>query len=219
MKNQELQSQRLDHLGIVAGICDEIGLSETIDSQIKDNGRKVSVGQAVKAMILNGLGFVSRPLYLSPEFFHNKPVELLVGADGALSRIKQWGEFASCEWDYEHQALVATIEVEQSHQHTAWQRFRPEGPLALLPLAADNDRTCSIVWSTNDEECQQLLSLAEEEFCAALSAASEQRLGKVLKVGPRMAFPLRQRHAKMSVIAQTCVVGIGVWAYRVMLYL
>ena len=81
MKNQELQSQRLDHLGIVAGICDEIGLSETIASQIKDHGRKVSVGQAVKAMILNGLGFVSRPLYLSPEFFHNKPVELLVGAD------------------------------------------------------------------------------------------------------------------------------------------
>lgn len=81
MKSQDLQSQRLDHLGIVAGICNEIGLSEIIDAQIKDNGRKVSVGQAVKAMILNGLGFVSRPLYLSPEFFHNKPVELLVGAD------------------------------------------------------------------------------------------------------------------------------------------
>lgn len=81
MKSQELQSQRLDHLGIVAGICDEIGLSEAIDGQIKDKGRKVSVGQAVKAMILNGLGFVSRPLYLSPEFFHNKPVELLVGKD------------------------------------------------------------------------------------------------------------------------------------------
>ena len=133
--------------------------------------------------------------------------QLLVGADGALSRIKQWGEFASCEWDYEHQALVATIEVEQSHQHTAWQRFRPEGPLALLPLAADNDRTCSIVWSTNDEECQQLLSLAEEEFCAALSAASEQCLGKVLKVGPRMAFPLRQRHAKNYVVPGIALVG------------
>lgn len=79
MDVQNLQSQRLDHLGIVAGICDEIGLVETIDAQIKDTGRKVSVGQAVKAMILNGLGFVSRALYLTPEFFHNKPVELLVG--------------------------------------------------------------------------------------------------------------------------------------------
>jgi transposase len=79
MNNQDLQSQRLDHLGIVAGICNEIGLAETINTQIADTGRKVSVGQAVQAMILNGLGFVSRPLYLSPEFFHNKPVELLIG--------------------------------------------------------------------------------------------------------------------------------------------
>lgn len=79
MDTQDLQSQRLDHLGIVAGICNEIGLIETIDVQIGDNGRKVSVGQAVQAMILNGLGFVSRALYLSPEFFENKPVDLLVG--------------------------------------------------------------------------------------------------------------------------------------------
>jgi transposase len=79
MDQQDLQSHRLDHLGIVAGICNEIALIETIDAQIEDKGRKVSVGQAVQAMILNGLGFVSRPLYLSPEFFHNKPVDLLVG--------------------------------------------------------------------------------------------------------------------------------------------
>ena len=79
MDQQNLQSQRLDHLGIVAGICNEIGLIEQIDRQIDDTGRKVSVGQAVQAMVLNGLGFVSRPLYLSPEFFHNKPVDLLVG--------------------------------------------------------------------------------------------------------------------------------------------
>ncbi|MGJ3237353.1 MAG: IS1634 family transposase [Anaerolineae bacterium] len=79
MDTQNLQSQRLDHLGIIAGVCDEIGLVEAIDAQIGETGRKVSVGQAVKAMILNGLGFVSRPLYLTPEFFHNKPVDLLVG--------------------------------------------------------------------------------------------------------------------------------------------
>ena len=79
MSGQELQSQRLDHLGIVAGICHEMGLIERIDGQIGETGRKVSVGQAVQAMILNGLGFVSRPLYLSPEFFDNKPVEVLIG--------------------------------------------------------------------------------------------------------------------------------------------
>lgn len=79
MDQQVLQSQRLDHLGIVVGICNEIGLIEQIDQQIDDTGRKVSVGQAVQSTVLNGLGFVSRPLYLSPEFFHNKTVDLLIG--------------------------------------------------------------------------------------------------------------------------------------------
>jgi transposase len=79
MESSGLYSQRLDHLGIVAGICNQIGLIEQIEQQVGPNKRKVSVGQAVQAMVINGLGFVSRPLYLSPEFFENKPVDLLVG--------------------------------------------------------------------------------------------------------------------------------------------
>ena len=66
---------RLDHLGIVAGVCDRIDLIDTIDTFIGPTKRKVSVGEAVMAMVLNALGFVSRPLYLTPEFFSNKPVD------------------------------------------------------------------------------------------------------------------------------------------------
>lgn len=73
------QTQRLDHLGIVAGVCQQIDLIEEIDNRVADTGRTVSVGQAVQAMVLNALGFVSRPLYLMPEFYENKPLELLIG--------------------------------------------------------------------------------------------------------------------------------------------
>lgn len=73
------ETKRLDHLGIVAGICREIGLAEVIDQRVGPSDRQVSVGQATQAMVLNGLGFSSRALYLTPEFFANKPVELLVG--------------------------------------------------------------------------------------------------------------------------------------------
>jgi transposase len=79
MNSDNLQSQRLDHLGIVAGICNDIGLSDVIDQKIGSTGRKVRVGQAIQAMVINALGFISRPLYLTPEFFENKPVDLLVG--------------------------------------------------------------------------------------------------------------------------------------------
>lgn len=80
MQTQEshFSTQRLDHLGIVAGVCREIGLIDQVDKAVGPSRRKVSVGEAVQAMVLNALGFVGRALYLSPEFFHNKPVDLLV---------------------------------------------------------------------------------------------------------------------------------------------
>jgi transposase len=79
MGTSEVWTERLDHLGIVAGVCREIGLIEEIDRIVGPTERKVSVGQATQAMVLNALGFVGRALYLTPEFFANKPVELLIG--------------------------------------------------------------------------------------------------------------------------------------------
>jgi transposase len=81
METVSYTSEVLDHLGIVAGICREIGLVEQIDQQVPKRSGPISVGQAVQAMVINALGFVSRPLYLSPEFFQNKPVDLLVGEE------------------------------------------------------------------------------------------------------------------------------------------
>jgi transposase len=75
---QRFETQRIDHLGIVAGICQEIGLIEAIDQQVGQSERKVNCGQAVQAMVLNALGFVSRALYLMPDYLRNKPVDLLI---------------------------------------------------------------------------------------------------------------------------------------------
>src|SRR4051812_23903986 len=71
--------ERLDHLGIVAGICREIGLGELLDGHIEPSRQRVSVGTATVAMVLNGLGFSNRRLYLVPQFFENKPVGRLLG--------------------------------------------------------------------------------------------------------------------------------------------
>lgn len=73
------ETKRVDHLGIAAGICHEIGLIAEIDTAVGTTGRQVSVGQAIQAMILNGLGFTSRAMYLTPEFFQNRPVAALLG--------------------------------------------------------------------------------------------------------------------------------------------
>ena len=75
------QSQVLDHLGLVAAMDEELGIGAVIDRAMAQDATKrtVSLGQAVKAMVLNGLGFVNQPLYLVPSFFHTKPPERLMG--------------------------------------------------------------------------------------------------------------------------------------------
>jgi transposase len=73
-------SQVLDHLGLVAGMFDELGLGDVIDQATQQNPemRDLTVGEAVKAMVLNGLGFVNHALYLVPRFFQNKPTYQLI---------------------------------------------------------------------------------------------------------------------------------------------
>lgn len=91
-------NERLDHLGIVAGVCQEIGLAAWLDAQDPGNRQQISVGTATVAMILNGLGFSNRQLYLVPQYFANKPVEHLLGAgikaemlnDDCLGRTLDW---------------------------------------------------------------------------------------------------------------------------------
>lgn len=75
------ETKRIDHLGIAAGICQEIGLIEAIDQAVGPSERRVSCGAAVQGMVLNGLGFTSRALYLMPQYLDNKPVDLLIAPD------------------------------------------------------------------------------------------------------------------------------------------
>lgn len=80
LKPQEIEIQNIDHLGIVAGIIDSIRIVEIINELIGvEKDEKVNAGQVVKAMIINGLGFVSKPLYMFPEYFETIACEHLIG--------------------------------------------------------------------------------------------------------------------------------------------
>ena len=91
-------NERLDHLGLVAGVCQEIGLAGYLDRLAGETKQHVSIGMATVAMILNGLGFSNRRLYLVSQFFANKPVEHLLGPgieaadlnDDCLGRALDW---------------------------------------------------------------------------------------------------------------------------------
>ena len=80
-KASEMTVENLDHKGLVAGLIDDLGIVQKINELVGEQpGEIVSLGQVVKAMIINGLGLVSAPLYLFSKFFEGKAIEHLLGS-------------------------------------------------------------------------------------------------------------------------------------------
>lgn len=123
---------------------------------------------------------------------------LVIGADGAQSAVRQFANIPVSESDYGQRAIVTTVRTEMPHQYTAWQRFMSTGPLAFLPLlTAEGDaHHSSIVWSQDEAEAQRLLGLDDEAFRRELGFAFEHTLGEVQWADKRFSFPLRAQHAR-----------------------
>jgi 2-octaprenyl-3-methyl-6-methoxy-1,4-benzoquinol hydroxylase/2-octaprenylphenol hydroxylase len=121
------------------------------------------------------------------------PAAVLVAADGAGSPLRQLAGIGTRGRDYAQRAVVAHVDTERAHEDTAWQRFLPGGPLALLPLA---DGRSSIVWSLPEAEAQRVLALDDRRFCDELGAASDFRLGRITGSTARAAFPLKLQLAE-----------------------
>lgn len=129
---------------------------------------------------------------------------LVVGADGRDSLVRALAGIDTEGWDYDQRAIVANVRPAEWHGETAWQRFLPTGPLALLPLV---DGRCSIVWSAVDERAAELMDMDDQSFSAAVTDASEYRLGALTLEGRRASIPLRLQHAKEYVRPGLALIG------------
>lgn len=129
---------------------------------------------------------------------------LLVGADGADSVVRQSAGIDVDGWRYPQCAVVTHARPERSHRNAAWQRFLPDGPLALLPLS---DGRVSIVWSTTPERAGVLKSADDATFGRELSAASDHVLGALRIEAPRASFPLGAQHARRYVRNGVALIG------------
>ncbi|MGI9201168.1 MAG: UbiH/UbiF/VisC/COQ6 family ubiquinone biosynthesis hydroxylase [Woeseiaceae bacterium] len=130
--------------------------------------------------------------------------DLVIGADGARSRVRECAAIATENWPYEQSAFVTHLETEQPHRNMARQRFLTSGPLGMLPL---NDGRISAVWSTTPEQVEWAMSADDEELGQALSEASDFVLGDLTVAGPRGAFPLQAQHARDYVKAGIALIG------------
>lgn len=114
---------------------------------------------------------------------------MVVAADGADSIMRTFCQLSCHTKEYDHYALVANIGLARAHDHRAYERFTTSGPLALLPLDA---KRMALVWCLPPACAERLLHASEPEFLKTLSHAFGYRLGRLLKVGRRVIYPLRQ---------------------------
>lgn len=157
-ENQNLTSALLTRLSSVAAI-------DTLD---KTKVEDISLGEDTATMDMTSWPIVS--LAGSPR---KLAARLLVGADGFNSPVRTFADITSRGWDYDRHGVVATIHTTgpgwRGHDHkTAYQRFLPTGPVALLPLP---DNTASLVWSTTPAFAARLKSLSPPDFAAMVDAA------------------------------------------------
>ena len=130
--------------------------------------------------------------------------KVLLAADGANSPLRDALGIGTRDRDYDQRGVVCHVQTERSHEQTAWQRFLPGGPLAMLPL---NDGRCSIVWSLPNAEAERVLALDVETFHRELGCASDFRLGQITASTPRFGFPLRLRLAKRYLVGRSLLIG------------
>jgi 2-octaprenylphenol hydroxylase len=129
---------------------------------------------------------------------------LLVGADGGQSWVRTQLDISTRTHEYHQLGIVCRIATGSAHRETAWQRFLPTGPVAVLPLA---DGASSIVWSADEERARELLDMDAEEFVVQLRDALEGRLGNITLLGSRQAFPLKSTRVDHYIAERVALVG------------
>ncbi len=134
---------------------------------------------------------------------------LLVLADGGRSPLRERLGFAVEEKDYHQHALIANVTSAQSHGYTAYERFTPDGPVALLPRGdiRHAGRESALVWTLPEGEVASVTESDEAAFLARLQEAFGWRLGRFVKVGERHTYPLSLRYVNEPVSARVALVG------------
>jgi 2-octaprenyl-6-methoxyphenol hydroxylase len=129
---------------------------------------------------------------------------LLVGADGAKSKIREQAGIATHGWNYNQSAIVTTVAHEREHNGRAEEHFLPAGPFAILPLTG---KRVSIVWTEETRAAERMVALSDEEFHAELEKRFGLHLGDLQVIGPRRAFPLGLFTARQFIAERLALIG------------
>ena len=128
----------------------------------------------------------------------------VVAADGAHSLVRQSAGLPAAVEDYGQVAIVAHVAAARRSDGTAYERFTPTGPLAVLPL---HDGHFGIVWTLEPADAERVMALPDADYLAELQQCFGWRVGRLLRVGRRNAYPLRLTRAGQVAGARSVLVG------------
>jgi 2-octaprenyl-6-methoxyphenol hydroxylase len=129
---------------------------------------------------------------------------LVVAADGAQSAVRSAFGVAAEVRDYEQTAVITTVLPQRFHDHVAYERFTATGPMALLPLA---DGRCTLVLTLKPDVAKAALAWSDQEFIAEVQRRFGFRLGRFLKVGRRVPYPLSLTRSDRLSSGRCVIVG------------
>jgi 2-octaprenyl-6-methoxyphenol hydroxylase len=172
-------------------------LEAALRARLSDARIPVNHGHACEAIALeDGLATVRFNAGRSAD------ARLLVLADGGSNASRIAGiDFR--EKDYGQAALVGALHADRPHQGRAYERFTPQGPMALLPVGEHY----GLVWTAPPPEVQRLLALSDAAFLAELQEAFGDRAGLFTRIGARAAFPLKLRAINTPIALRTAIIG------------
>jgi 2-octaprenyl-6-methoxyphenol hydroxylase len=129
---------------------------------------------------------------------------LIVAADGAHSSVRVAADIPAGVEDYDQVAIVANVATDRPHDGTAYERFTPSGPLAVLPL---HDGSYGVIWSCRPRDAARVLSLDDDSYLRELQARFGWRAGRFVRMGRRASYPLKLTRAQTTIATRTVLIG------------
>jgi 2-octaprenyl-6-methoxyphenol hydroxylase len=129
---------------------------------------------------------------------------LLVAADGAHSGVRAAAAIEADVEDYDQIAIVANVGADHPHDGTAYERFTPSGPIAVLPL---HDGSYGVIWSCRPQDAAGVLLLDDDSYLRELQARFGWRAGRFMRAGRRASYPLKLTRAAATTATRTVLIG------------
>lgn len=163
---------------------DIISPATVIDAEISDDLAMLSCATDKKVIAIEG--------------------KLVVLADGGRSGLREKLGFQSSTDDYQQTAIVCNVTPGKDHQHCAYERFTPTGPLAMLPM---NENRCWCVWAVAEDEVEELTTITDDQFLQRLQRQFGDRLGRFSRAGKRYVYPLTRSRVAAHTGNRVALVG------------